>query len=55
MNELEKALAGSNYDLDDYLENTSTDQFRSDIKNMMDKHADTAAFKEKVIDLINTL
>jgi len=52
MNALEKALNGSNDDVDFYLENTSIEQFRTDIKDMMDRHTDTEVIKEKIIALI---
>jgi len=54
MNDLEQALAGSDADLDFYLANTTTEQFREDIKNLM-SHNQVAAFKKKIIALIEAI
>ena len=57
MNELEEALAKKDDDLSWYLENVSLEDFKKDIKNLLQKHENpnSAALKEKIIDLINAI
>lgn len=53
VNELEEALSGDNNDLDCYLENVSTEEFRAEINQLINNAKDTSAIDDAIEVLQN--